>query len=138
MTLMNTKIQRRNRHSTVMDKFPIQPIRTEADYDRATAVLQDLIGHDDLNQEQQDYIEVMIALVAAYEEKRYAKIMGDVSPLDALKQLAEANAMTIGSIGKIIGSASYASMIFNGDREISKENAKKLAERFRVDAGLFI
>jgi antitoxin component HigA of HigAB toxin-antitoxin module len=35
-------------------------------------------------------------------------------------------------------SCQSATMILSGKRAISKDNAKKLAERFKVDAGLFI
>jgi len=61
-----------------------------------------------------------------------------ITPLEALKTLLDANGMGASDLGRVIGSQSYASMILSGKREISKDNAKKLAERFKVDAGLFI
>src|SRR5580698_5547867 len=99
MTLAHPIKSRRNRHSSVMSKYPIAPIRTEADYDRATAVLQELIGHQDLNQEQQDYVEVMSILVHNYETEKYNEFFAkDISPVKALKYLMEANSMTVGDI----------------------------------------
>jgi antitoxin component HigA of HigAB toxin-antitoxin module len=46
--------------------------------------------------------------------------------------------MTTADLGHIIGSQPYASTILAGKRQISKDNAKKLGERFKVGAGLFI
>jgi HTH-type transcriptional regulator/antitoxin HigA len=50
----------------------------------------------------------------------------------------EEGGLSINDVGKIIGSQSAASMIVNGKRAISKTQAKRLAERFRLDAGAFI
>ena len=48
------------------------------------------------------------------------------------------NALTVADIGRIIGSQSGASMIFNGRRGISKEVAAKLAAHFGLSIAAFI
>ena len=62
--------------------------------------------------------------------------------MGTLHEVADSSAAQSGGFScdysHTIGSQSYASMILSGKREISKDNAKKLAERFKVDAGLFI
>ena len=39
--------------------FPLRPIRSEAELDRAIAVIDSLIARDDLDLEQEDYLDVL-------------------------------------------------------------------------------
>jgi antitoxin component HigA of HigAB toxin-antitoxin module len=50
----------------------------------------------------------------------------------------EFNQLSQADIGRIIGSESAVSMFLNGNREPSKTQIKRLADRFRVDAGVFM
>jgi HTH-type transcriptional regulator/antitoxin HigA len=122
----------------LLKRFPLLAIRSEPEYDQATAVAQDLMGRDDLDEDQGRYLDTIITLISAYEAKEYDFDRDNLSPLEALQTLLEANQMTPADLGRVIGSQPYASMILAGKRQISKDNAKKLAERFKVDAGLFI
>jgi len=122
----------------LLKRFPLLSIRSEVEYDRATAVAQDLMGRDDLDKDQGGYLDTIISLISAYESKQYDLDRGGITPLVALKTLLDANHMNAGELGRVIGNQSLAPMILSGKREISKEVAKKLAERFKVDAGLFI
>ena len=122
----------------LLKRFPLLVIRSEEEYDRATTVAQDLMGRDDLDEDQSRYLDTIIALISAYESKEYDLDQDAISPLDALKTLLDANDMGTADLGRLIGSQSYASMILAGKRQISKDNARKLAGRFKVDAGLFI
>jgi HTH-type transcriptional regulator/antitoxin HigA len=123
---------------SLLKRFPLLAIRSEEEYDRATAVAQDLIGRDDLDGDQSRYLDTIITLISAYEAKEYDFDRESLSPLEALRTLLEANDMNAADLGRVIGSQPYASMILAGKRQISKDNAKKLAHRFKVDAGLFI
>jgi HTH-type transcriptional regulator/antitoxin HigA len=122
----------------LLKRFPLLSIRSEEEYDRATAVAQALMGRDDLNDDQARYLDTIITLISAYEANVYDLDRDGITPLEALKTLLDANGMAAADLGRVIGSQPYASMILSGKREISKENAKKLAARFKVDAGLFI
>ena len=96
------------------------------------------MGRDDLDEDQERYLDTIISLISAYESREYDLDKDGITPLAALKTLLQANGMGAAGLGRIIGSQSYASMILSGKRQISKDNAKKLARRFKVDAGLFI
>lgn len=121
----------------LLKRFPLLKIRSEKEYDRATAVAQDLMGREGLNEDQSRYLDTIITLISAYEAKDDLD-QDALAPLVALKTLMDANEMTAADLGRVIGSQPYASMILAGKRQISKDNAKKLAGRFKVDAGLFI
>lgn len=122
----------------LIERFPLVAIRTAAEYDRAIAVVEFLFGRDDLDEDQERYNDALVELVTAYEDREYPFDDVPISPLDALKHLMEANDMGVGDLGKVIGSQPVASLILSGKRPISKANAKKLGQRFCVDAGLFL
>jgi antitoxin component HigA of HigAB toxin-antitoxin module len=75
--------------------------------------------------------------VNKYEDEHHG-IDEAMNPRQAVRALMEANNMTQADIGKIIGSEPAVSMFLSGTRALSKSQIKKLADRFRVDAGLFI
>ena len=58
--------------------------------------------------------------------------------MEHLKFLMEQNGMKTIDLGKLIGNRGLASLIVNGKRQLSKAHIRVLAERFRVDPGLFL
>ena len=50
----------------------------------------------------------------------------------------EANKLSQADIGRIIGSESAVSMFLKGTRDLSKSQIKNLADRFKVDAAIFM
>lgn len=122
----------------LLERYPLLPVRTEEDYDAANAVVGDLVGRDDLNADEGRYLDSLLTLVAAYENKVYDFDSRNVSPLVALKSLLASNSMTAADLGRLIGSAPNATMILKGQRKISVNIAKTLAKHFKVDSGLFI
>ena len=117
--------------------LPPRPIRDEADYDNAIEVLDALVGHD-LNDDQLDYLEVLTTLVGAYEDEHHAIDTSDFHGLKALKYLLEQNEMSASDLGNLLGNRSLGSKILRGERELSKTHLRILADRFKVDAGLFL
>jgi HTH-type transcriptional regulator/antitoxin HigA len=117
--------------------LPPRPIRDEADYDNAIEMLDSLVGHK-LNQDQLDYVEVMTTLVGAYEDVHHAIDTSGISGLDSLKYLLEQNEMNASDLGNLLGNRSLGSKILRGERELSKTHLRILADRFKVDAGLFL
>jgi HTH-type transcriptional regulator/antitoxin HigA len=116
---------------------PPRPIRDEADHDNAMEVLDALVGHE-LNEDQRDYVEVMTTLAGAFEDEHHAIDTSSVRGLVALKYLLKQNEMTASDLGALLGNRSLGSKILRGERELSKTHLRKLADRFAVDAGLFL
>ena len=145
---MNSSLTRRQKsgymiggsYQQLLKRYPLLPIKSRADYERASGVLQELFGREDLDADERGYVETLTLLVEAYEDahENLDALAEDVSPLDALKSILDSHGMKSKDLGEIIGSESAASLILNGKREISKSHAKLLAKRFNVDAGLFI
>ena len=117
--------------------LPLRPIHDEADYDNAIEMLDTIVGFK-LNEDQTDYLIALTTLVGAYEDDHYAITLTEKTGLDALKYLLEQNTMTASDLGVLLGNRSLGSKILRGERDLSKSHLRILAERFKVDAGLFL
>ena len=120
----------------LLGRFPLKTIESDAEHTKAVAVIQDLMGAK-LDVGEGNYLSALIALVNLYEDENHA-VDEDMTPQEALKALMAANSLSQAEIGKIVGSESTVSMFLKGERELSKSHIKKLVERFRVDASIFL
>jgi HTH-type transcriptional regulator / antitoxin HigA len=124
-------------------RLPLRPISTRAEYDRALAVLDELLPHGetgDLAAGEKDYVNVLARLVRDYDEE-HSSILAEarkLTPIDMLKYLMEEHQMNTIGLGKLVGGSGQASMILRGKRELSKANIRMLATHFNVSAALFI
>jgi HTH-type transcriptional regulator / antitoxin HigA len=121
-------------------RFPLVPIKNEKQYDAAVEFLNTLAVRDEksLDRGEHAYLEALTQFVEDYEEKHHRIDTADMGPLDALKHLMEVNSMKAIDLGKILGSRSLASQVMSGKRALSKANIVALAQRFRVNPGLFL
>lgn len=111
-------------------------IRTEQDCARLTEELIHLDIRDALTLEEKELAELLTVLVNDYEQRRYP--IDRATPRQVLKHLMEARKLTQKDLWKIFGSKGITSEVFHGKRDISKAQAKKLAQFFHVSAELFI
>ncbi len=118
--------------------LPPHVIRSENDYDRVIAFMDKLLARPKLSRGQSDFFETWTVLIGAYEDVHHAIDTSDISGLDALKYLLEQNNMTASDLGNLLGNRSLGSKILRGERELSKSHIRLLADRFKVDAGLFL
>ena len=91
-----------------------------------------------LDEGANEYLDTLILLVNKYEDEHHTPMGVDLTPQQALRAIMAANAMTQADMGRIIGSESAVSMFLHGARGLSKAQIKALAERFRIDASLFL
>jgi HTH-type transcriptional regulator/antitoxin HigA len=124
-------------------RFELRPLRTRGDYDRAVAVMRDLLDRSitgNLGADASDYLGVLVRLVRDYDEQHSSLLRNrrKPTPIEALKWLMEENGMNTIDLGKFVGGSGNASMILNGKRELSKANIRSLAERFKVSPALFL
>src|SRR5271156_3353809 len=71
--------------------FPLRPIRSDSDLDRAIAVIDSLITRDDLDSGEEDYLDVLGDLVHKYEAKHDP--IAPVSDAEMVQFLLESNEM---------------------------------------------
>ena len=101
-----------------------------------TELLLKLDEREDLSAEEEQLAEMLTILIEDFEAKRYP--MTPVSPREALKELMEERGLRHSDVWPVLGNKGVASEILNGKRSISKAQAKKLAEFFRVPLELFV
>lgn len=122
----------------LIKEFRLRPIQTAEEHVAAQAILDRLIGRPDWTGGQIDYLAGLARFVEDYEQEHYAAQFPKLSPIEILKHLLEENDMTTSDLGQVLGSRGLASEVLNGKRGLSKALIRKLADRFAVDAALFL
>ena len=119
-------------------QFPVRPLKSEAEHEAALAMVESLVGRDDLTSGQEMYLDALGVFIEIYEVRRHAVKRANMTPAQLLRELMEQRGMTVNELGGVIGSQPLASMILNGKRGISRDNVMRLAQHFRVNPVLFI
>lgn len=118
--------------------LPPHVIRDEADYDAVVELLDKLLARPKLTKGQSEFFETWSVLIAAYERDHHPVDSADITGLDALRHILGENQMTASDLGELLGNRSLGSKILRGERELSKTHLRILANRFKVDAGVFL
>jgi len=124
------------RYAKLLAKTLPRPIRTKGENRRMTELLLKLDEREDLSAEEEQLAEMLTILIEDFEAKRHP--LPPVPPREALKALMEDRGLRHADIWTVLGNNGLASDTLNGKRSISKAQAKKLAEFFRVPVELFI
>ena len=115
-------------------------ISSEEELERLTEEIDRLmtkgIREGDLSPEEEQLLELLSVLVESYEDEHYP--FPESSPNEILKFLMEDRELKQKDLLHIFGSTGITSEVVNGKRSISKAQAKKLAEFFKVSVELFI
>lgn len=115
----------------------VTSVHNEMDYARATAtidVLLNAIG-DAEEHPLADVLDYLADQVRAYEEEHSA--IPAAEPREVLRLLMEQHGLKQEDLGDCAPQGRI-SEILSGSRGISKEQAKRFAQRFRVHADLFL
>ncbi|MGD0462749.1 MAG: hypothetical protein ABSB74_09695 [Tepidisphaeraceae bacterium] len=112
-------------------------IRDEVDYDNTAEIVDRLAVLDRRSRGQEEYLETLTELIEAYDNENL-QVAAASDPRDAIRFLMNAHGLSASGIGRILGSRSLGAAILRGDRQISKENALRLAAHFKLSPGLFI
>jgi HTH-type transcriptional regulator / antitoxin HigA len=135
---MNTAVLDEKRYGKLLLKTLPKVIETKAENDRMLAVVESLLekGEDGLTPEEDALIELLTGLIHDFESKAYP--IPKSTPHEVTGYLLERRGLQPSDLWPVLGSKSRVSEILSGKRSISKEQAKKLAEFFRVGVELFI
>src|SRR5271155_1045372 len=131
----NTGI-RDSAYAELLAKALPRPIRSNAEHARVTQTLLALDEREDLSPEEEALAEVLTLLIEDYEEKVHP--LPSVSPNESLNALMEERGLKHKDIWPVLGNKGVATEVLSGRRSISKAQAKRLAEFFRVPIDLFI
>jgi antitoxin component HigA of HigAB toxin-antitoxin module len=118
--------------------YPPRPIHDAVDEQNVEEIIGAMAGHD-LSADQEDYLDLLSDMLLRYQSQRQLVRRGRSSVLQRLNYLVRESGTTPARLAKILGASQpLVSLILSGKRELSKENIKKLATYFKLDAGYFL
>jgi HTH-type transcriptional regulator / antitoxin HigA len=123
-------------YADLLAQYRPKIIASEAENDNAIALAEKLAHHLNKSPEEKALLDLLITLIEKFEDEHYPIPVS--SPLNMLKHLMEARGLKQEDLVGIIGSRGVVSEVVNGKRDISKAQAKSLANYFNVDVSLFI
>ena len=125
------------RYIELVRRFPLRPLRSDADLDAAVAVVDGLVDQGDLTAAEQDYLDVLSDLVEAYEADSVP--MRPVGDADLLRFLIEQKAITQAETAAGAHMAeSTISEVLAGKRKLNRSQIARLAEFFHVEPSVFL
>jgi HTH-type transcriptional regulator/antitoxin HigA len=141
MAARKTKTPVRRVQDTYLDlirKLPLRPIRSEAELDQATAVLNGLLDRDWLDAAEQDYLDVLGDLIERYENEVHPIDTNDLTDAEMLAHLIESKGVKQADVARATGIAvSTVSEVLTGKRHLSRRHIEKLAAYFHVGVSAF-
>lgn len=127
-----------NAYANLLVEYLPGVIQTEEENEKALEVTGRLLkkGHDKRSPEENRLLDLLVTLIEYFEEKTYP--MGPSNPAVAVRELMREHGLKQTDMLDIFGSQGTVSQVLNGKREISKAQARKLSERFRLPIDVFI
>ena len=115
----------------------VTSVHTDGDYAQARATIDALLDEvgDDESHPLADVLDYLADQVKAYEDENF--LIPEAEPKEVLRFLMEQHGLNQEDLGSC-APQSRISDILSGRRSISKEIAKRLAQRFHVRADLFL
>lgn len=114
-------------------QFPLRPIRNDRQNELAASVCDALLDRRSaLSQAERDYLEVLSDLILKYESK-WQDDCEDRSPRALILSLMERHGLAQKDLVVEFGTASRVSEFLSGARNLSVEQARRLAERFSLN-----
>ena len=127
----------RNEYFELVRRFPLRPIRSEQELDKATLVIDELIAQEQRSPGADDYLDVLSDLVEKYESEHHP--IPDADPVETLQVLIEDRKTNQRTVA--LGSGMHVSTmseILSGGRQMNLDHMRKLAVFFNVDIAVFL
>jgi HTH-type transcriptional regulator/antitoxin HigA len=117
-------------------RFPLRPVRSEADLDRATAMIHSLLERK-LDSGEREYLDVLSDLTRLYEEHHHP--IEDLPPRALLAHLIEDRGISQRALATEAGiPVSTISEILSGKRAFALAHVRALAAYFKVSPEVFL
>lgn len=111
-------------------------ITSDEEADRIQKQIDALIDKGQLTQDEEEYLSLLGDLVAAWEEGRYQ--WPKLSPVEMLRILMEDNGLRQADlVGSVFPTASIASEVLNGKRNLTYEFVERLTRFFHTSPAVF-
>ena len=116
----------------------IHPIRSDEDHQAALKEIDSYWGAPE-GSEEGDRLDVLLALVDVYEEKRWPiDIDENFDPIDVLNHAIEEFGHTQPELAELLGSRSRASEILSRRRALTVDMIHKISKAWKISADLLV
>ena len=116
----------------------IRPIRNDEDHRAALAEIDAYWGAPE-GSEEGDKLDVLVALVEAYEARRWPiEDNGQFDPIDVLHYAIEELGHTQRELADLLGSRSRASEVLSRRRALTVDMIHRISEAWKIPAGLLV
>ncbi len=116
--------------------FPPRPVTSEEELLATQEVVDSLIDKGELTPDEQDYLNVLGILVYEYEEKH--NTIPDIYGVELLQALIAEFGLRQKDLIPIFKTESIVSEVLSGQRKLTVNHIRKLAEFFHISpAGFF-
>jgi antitoxin component HigA of HigAB toxin-antitoxin module len=120
-------------------------IETSEEHERLLTLAESMMEKgDELSAEEESLLALIVLLVEAYEthaseedEEERQPPEANPPPHETLRRLMSSNAIELNDVSSIFGSPHIAREVLEGQRLISRTQARQLAKFFRVPEKLF-
>lgn len=119
----------------LLDVASPTPITSQRQHEEYLSVLDKLAQKAKQTTQEEQYAEVLITLIEAYEEEHHS--IPDASPVEVLKALMDANSLRQKDLAPMFGSESVVSEVLSGKRDLNRGQITKLSKRFGVSPAVF-
>lgn len=127
---------RRDAYLELIQRFPLRPIRTEEELDRAIEIVDELTDRSNLDEWEKDYLDVLSDLMERYETEQHP--IEPVSDAVILAHLIEAKGITQAMLARQAKIAeSTISEVLKGKRTLTRSQIGRLAHCFGVRPTVF-
>jgi HTH-type transcriptional regulator/antitoxin HigA len=118
-------------------RLPLRPIRTDAELNAASCIIDELTDRDDLTLAEFDYLDVLGDLVEKYETEHVE--LPHVSDAAMVRSLMEEKGVRQTDVVKGTGiSKTVLSLVLSGKRDLTREHISALAKYFEVSPAVFL
>jgi HTH-type transcriptional regulator/antitoxin HigA len=107
----------------------IRPIKTEADYERALAAIEQLWGAA-VNTPKGDKLDILLTLVEAYEQAHYP--IDPPDPVEAIKFRMEQLGLTRKDLEPYLGKRGRVAEVLNRQRKLSLTMIRRLHTHLHI------
>ncbi|MGE0131845.1 MAG: type II toxin-antitoxin system HigA family antitoxin [Blastocatellales bacterium] len=127
----------RRRYAALLAEAAPRVITSGDELERASKLVEPLLKKGEARTTEENALcELLLKLIDDYQERH--TIIPELPPHELLQALLEESGQRQADLAPIFGSRSRVSDAVNGKRAISKEQAKRLGEYFRVSPAAFI
>ena len=119
--------------------MPPQAIVDDVHHRNAIEMIDRLMASGKLSRGQELYLETLVQLVEVHEAQHHAIDTTNISGVDALRHLLAESGQSASDLARLLGiHASMGSKILKGERALTVEHLRTLADHFKVRPELFM